>query len=212
MVRWCQGRPLCLHRATTTFRNHHCSILILKGSFCILHLASPPLLRPDRQNLSPKMRSGDVFSAVSHSAQALVTAAATLICCLSLPRTGEHGVITHERRHARLSHFARAHSLSMKRRCSISLPVKWTARVLQKAREMEDLVGGWVPSPSCPVSSSRWSERNAAFQNPKQQCHLRCNHVPVSPRSLCGASCLQSCHYSVSKSGAERVDADWHFA
>lgn len=46
---------------------------------------------------------------------------------------------TQERQHARLSHFARAHSLSMKKRCSISLPAKWTARVLQKACEMADL-------------------------------------------------------------------------
>lgn len=78
---------------------------------------------------------------VSRRAGVRHRAAASLICCLSLPGTQERPT------RARLSHFACAHSLSMKKRCSISLPAKWTAC------EMADLAGAWIPSLACRVSS-----------------------------------------------------------
>lgn len=151
------------------------------------HLQEPPLFNIDfkKQLLRPALGVAStfetrqtefitkdekrrcVFHCQSLSAGVSHCATAALICCLSMPRTGECGAITREQRHSRLSHFTRAHSLSMKKRCSISLPAKWTARVLQKAHETEDLVSRRVPSPSCPVSSVMWSERNAGISEPK---------------------------------------------
>lgn len=113
----------------------------------------PPLLRADRQNLSPKLRSGDVFSAVSHSAQALVTRLSDLLSVIA----------THRQTHRGHTGAATRTSVSF-RTCSFSLhekemfnfpPTKWTARVLQKACEMADLVGAWIPSSGCPVSSKQ---------------------------------------------------------
>lgn len=165
---WCQWRLFPLHQATnTSFKKHLCSILILKGSSCFVHPTSPPLLRPGRQNLSPKMRSGDVFSTVSHSAQALVTAPPPLWSAVCHCHAQTNAAPSRGSGNTRACLISHALILSPWKR-DVQFPSPLSGHLAGFLKDAwEGLVGGWIPSPSCPVSTSRRSEGNAGNSEPK---------------------------------------------
>lgn len=183
------------------------------------HLQQPPLFNIDfkKQLLRPALGVASTFETrqtefitkdekrrcvsrcQSLSAGVSHRATAALICCLSLPRTGECGAIT------RACLISRALILSpRKKRCSISpTPLSGQLASFRKpTRRTTQSVDGF---PRHRVLSAQ-SDDQRGMRAVQQQCDLRCNRHPVPPPSPCGASCLQRRHSSVSKSGAERLE------
>lgn len=116
---------------------------------------------------------------------------ASLICCLSLPRTDKRIADTQEQRHAHLSHFAHAHSLSMKKRCSISLPLSGQLAFFRKLARWQTLSVHGFPRRDVLSARSKNTVQGVTRQD------------SVSPRSLRVDGSLQSFTFSASKSGAK---------